>query len=329
MEILRAPPKYAKFSHFNVWYKVRAVHVIVNSMRDDLEMLLLEGTPELRDTKYMKAFTYTPRLSHWSDWDARPGVSNEGRAKSLLREYGHIDWTDVSERIDACGNGVYVRLYVETDLHSSERDPYVDGDLEEADAAHAVFRKKSSFYGTVFTVDPAVDLHGAVRARNAYGFFCHLIERGHPSPVRSARATRVIHSVVASPSPGPTSPKKNDCPICMETIDSATAYWTTCKHAFHKECIESWMKRSSTCPLCRTRIMSAPSPVQQPAGPSYDYEESDTSDSDTSDSSDSDSDSSDSDLEDLMGHREEVVHRVAHRPVRQQSWWDWLWRGPV
>ena len=27
-----------------------------------------------------------------------------------------------------------------------------------------------------------------------------------------------------------------------------------CKHIFHKSCIDKWIKKSPTCPICRTRI---------------------------------------------------------------------------
>ena len=39
------------------------------------------------------------------------------------------------------------------------------------------------------------------------------------------------------------------CAICLCDIEHKVKL--SCKHIFHKECIEEWQKRSNTCPLCR------------------------------------------------------------------------------
>ena len=54
----------------------------------------------------------------------------------------------------------------------------------------------------------------------------------------------------------------NDCSICLSNFESAqTAIkLNSCNHIFHKECIENWTlhnERRSTCPNCRTNIISS------------------------------------------------------------------------
>ncbi|XP_049804359.1 uncharacterized protein LOC126246476 [Schistocerca nitens] len=45
-----------------------------------------------------------------------------------------------------------------------------------------------------------------------------------------------------------------DCRICL--IDESNSYVvkTSCKHIFHKECIDEWLKEKENCSLCRTII---------------------------------------------------------------------------
>ncbi len=47
------------------------------------------------------------------------------------------------------------------------------------------------------------------------------------------------------------------CAICLENIDSTRTTTTTklqCNHVFHKTCIDRWLLRKNTCPVCRARI---------------------------------------------------------------------------
>ena len=53
-------------------------------------------------------------------------------------------------------------------------------------------------------------------------------------------------------------PKSDEqtCTICLESLDSLTAEQMTleCNHSYHKNCINTWMEKESSCPLCRTVI---------------------------------------------------------------------------
>jgi hypothetical protein len=40
------------------------------------------------------------------------------------------------------------------------------------------------------------------------------------------------------------------CPICHNSLGVATET-LTCRHSFHATCLHQWLRRSSTCPMCR------------------------------------------------------------------------------
>jgi len=44
---------------------------------------------------------------------------------------------------------------------------------------------------------------------------------------------------------------ENTCPICMNALTEANGRTLECGHTFHKQCLERWRRRSSTCPNCR------------------------------------------------------------------------------
>lgn len=45
------------------------------------------------------------------------------------------------------------------------------------------------------------------------------------------------------------------CTICLEDLTSKVREMP-CKHSFHSPCIESWLLRSESCPLCRRPFLS-------------------------------------------------------------------------
>jgi hypothetical protein len=44
------------------------------------------------------------------------------------------------------------------------------------------------------------------------------------------------------------------CSICLKTIYENDFRKTLCKHYFHKECIETWLIKKNSCPLCRCKL---------------------------------------------------------------------------
>jgi len=49
-----------------------------------------------------------------------------------------------------------------------------------------------------------------------------------------------------------------ECPICLGSWEASDSIKITpCQHAFHEECIESWLKSARTCALCRQDLVEA------------------------------------------------------------------------
>lgn len=47
---------------------------------------------------------------------------------------------------------------------------------------------------------------------------------------------------------------KEDCSICFECKEDKKLKYLSCKHSFHVKCINKWLKKNDTCPLCRTPV---------------------------------------------------------------------------
>jgi len=50
---------------------------------------------------------------------------------------------------------------------------------------------------------------------------------------------------------------EENCFICMEkyNINEYKRQLPLCKHYFHKKCIDKWLKRNASCPICRDKIL--------------------------------------------------------------------------
>lgn len=45
------------------------------------------------------------------------------------------------------------------------------------------------------------------------------------------------------------------CVICLENMNNNTTLLTLeCSHIYHKECIDDWLNKSQTCPMCREKV---------------------------------------------------------------------------
>jgi SUMO ligase MMS21 Smc5/6 complex component len=60
----------------------------------------------------------------------------------------------------------------------------------------------------------------------------------------------------------------SECIICYKIINTTRntttntstnkIFKTTCNHIYHNNCIEEWLKKNNTCPICRTIISNPP-----------------------------------------------------------------------
>jgi len=73
--------------------------------------------------------------------------------------------------------------------------------------------------------------------------------------------------VLASPIKTPSFQRKTmECPVCLDVIAEGAEHRTTCGHVFHETCMTWWLRRATTCPLCRTTVAEAPTaPDEAPA----------------------------------------------------------------
>ncbi|QHO00805.1 RING-H2 finger protein [Arachis hypogaea] len=49
----------------------------------------------------------------------------------------------------------------------------------------------------------------------------------------------------------------SDCAICMESFQDGQScqVFPECKHMFHSDCMDRWLQKKSTCPICRSCIL--------------------------------------------------------------------------
>lgn len=57
----------------------------------------------------------------------------------------------------------------------------------------------------------------------------------------------------------------SSCPICWEAFQNGQeiSVVSTCQHAFHSECLQTWAKKNTTCPYCR-QDMEKKVPKEEP-----------------------------------------------------------------
>lgn len=45
-----------------------------------------------------------------------------------------------------------------------------------------------------------------------------------------------------------------ECAICLEEINDSKCIVLKCNHIYHKKCINAWLKKNETCPMCRVYL---------------------------------------------------------------------------
>lgn len=57
--------------------------------------------------------------------------------------------------------------------------------------------------------------------------------------------------------------QEEECPICSDVLDTNdyknkqyVAITQNCNHRFHEQCLQDWLQRDPSCPICRTTISS-------------------------------------------------------------------------
>jgi hypothetical protein len=73
----------------------------------------------------------------------------------------------------------------------------------------------------------------------------------HPAQTRDI-ASLLVHTLVAD---DPRVKEKTSCSICMDNFKARDRIRTLpCLHFFHKACIDEWLQRQGTCPICKSRV---------------------------------------------------------------------------
>ncbi|KAI3446675.1 hypothetical protein Pfo_003340 [Paulownia fortunei] len=51
-------------------------------------------------------------------------------------------------------------------------------------------------------------------------------------------------------------PRTSDCAICLDSFEEGDDCRNipVCKHLFHAKCVDRWIRKKATCPVCRARV---------------------------------------------------------------------------
>ncbi|KAJ0256962.1 RING-type domain-containing protein [Hirschfeldia incana] len=88
-----------------------------------------------------------------------------------------------------------------------------------------------------------------VMIRSALGEFLNgeFSEKQGRSPASKSAVESMPRVVI-----GKDEVKGGSCPVCLEEwLEGDVAAEMPCKHRFHSKCVEEWLGRHATCPLCR------------------------------------------------------------------------------
>jgi len=53
---------------------------------------------------------------------------------------------------------------------------------------------------------------------------------------------------------------EEECSICLSPLLNESQLTMECSHKYHKNCITTWLKRQTTCPLCHENKKLIPQP---------------------------------------------------------------------
>jgi Ring finger domain/PA domain len=60
---------------------------------------------------------------------------------------------------------------------------------------------------------------------------------------------------------------EDECSICQEKmLEGETVLKLNCRHAYHATCVQSWLERHNTCPLCRNEMPMHKGPKKKQSG---------------------------------------------------------------
>jgi len=195
--MLRVPPKRmyynpiekhlkAKLKRFlNYGYQVRGIMVVTDKVRskhvdEDIDALLRKGEPVIEGNFEQRFKSYVH-----DEWiDARDTLSRK-RERSL-HDKNVFEALTTEQMIDELElkDGYVVRVYVETNVKSDAKDPYlVDGvTIDDVDNMYVRFNRDSTYDGTAFEINPSVDeVSWNLRGKDNYGeyvFFEYFPKKG-------------------------------------------------------------------------------------------------------------------------------------------------------
>ena len=55
-----------------------------------------------------------------------------------------------------------------------------------------------------------------------------------------------------------------ECSICLNDCSQSQLKTLPCEHQFHKKCVDKWLKKNNSCPLCRRVVVPRPTPAPDP-----------------------------------------------------------------
>jgi hypothetical protein len=60
---------------------------------------------------------------------------------------------------------------------------------------------------------------------------------------------------------------EEECSICQEIMmEGNTVLKLSCRHAYHTQCVETWLERQNTCPMCRNEMPVHTGPPKKQPG---------------------------------------------------------------